>query len=381
MICRSCGGPTSPLLDLGNQPLANHLLDSPQDPYDVYPLKVMLCNRCHLGQLHDIIPPDKLFREYVYYTSVSGPSVESARKLVASVHVPTDGLVVEIGSNDGYLLQFYKQRGINVLGIDPAQGPANAAMRRGIPTLKDFFTEDFATHIPKADIIHVNNVLAHVPDLNDFVAGLAILLKRGGTCYIEVPYLLDLLRNCWFDSVYHEHVYYFSYQSLERLFARHKLAIVGAESISTHGGSLRLRIGNYPSTFAVAESNLSYFAQSHMDGLVANLMDALRFLRSNGKRVWGFGAAAKATVMMNRCGITSDLVEAVADDTPAKIGKYIPGTGIGIAATRDWIAAQPDYTCIFAWNYTPQIIEQYQGSYRGVFFTPYNLGSVRERVA
>jgi len=262
-----------------------------------------------------------------------------------------------------------------VLGIDPAHGPAKVAMQRGIPTVKDFFSADLARHLPQADIIHANNVLAHVPDLNDFVAGLAIMLKPSGTCYIEVPYLGSLIDRCEFDTIYHEHAYYFSYKSLATLFERHGLFIKWVYELDAHGGSLRLRIGKRKHAFfAGLLENFNYDTlQSRMERIASNLNEILYNLQRDGKRVWGFGAAAKATVMMNYCGITHDLIEAVADNTPAKIEKYIPGTGVRIVLTRDWPIAQPDYTCIFAWNYALLIMERYAPFYRGTFFTPYNL--------
>jgi SAM-dependent methyltransferase len=379
MNCRSCGGSTVPLLDLGKQPLANHLLNSSDDTYDLYPLRMVLCESCHLGQLADVVPPEAMFREYAYYTSISGPSVESARELVKSIHVPEGGSVVEIGSNDGYLLQFYKERGISVLGIDPASGPSQIAHDRGIATLKEFFTADLARRIPQVDVIHANNVLAHVPDLNDFVAGLAILLKPNGSCFIEVPYLENLLKHCQFDTIYHEHYYYFSFQSLRDLFERHGLHVVYVQHFAAHGGSLRLRIGHIGTGFTMHENLEKYYdtMQERMVDIAINLRTALSFLR--GKRVWGFAAAAKATVMMNYCGLEG-LIEAVADDTPAKIGKYIPGTGTSIISTQSWLAVQPKYTCIFAWNYAPLIMSRYTDSYHGTFFTPYNLESLKEHV-
>lgn len=364
------------MLDLGNQPLANRLLTTTYEPYERYRLCVRICDHCKLGQLDEFVPPEKMFTDYVYYTSVCGPSVESARaqvdEITSNTKLPTDALVVEIGSNDGYLLQFYKERGIGVLGIDPAHGPAKAAQAKGIATVKDYFTADLARRLPKADIIHANNVLAHVPDLNDFVAGLAILLKPGGNCYIEVPYLERLLKGCEFDTVYHEHHYYFSFQSLKLLFQRHGLDISYAAHLDAHGGSLRLRVGLH-SNFTMHEKIDQYCEglQSRADKIAFNLKKSMIDMALGGKTLWGFGAAAKATVMLNYCGIQNNLIRFIADETPAKIGKYIPGTRIRVIHPDEWLSDAPDYTCIFAWNHAQAIEERYTDSYHGSYFTPY----------
>ena len=386
MNCRSCGGATVPLLSLGEQPLANHLLAAPDEPFRRYPLDMRLCGDCHLGQLVDLVPPDALFREYVYFTSVSGPSVESARALVASIpdRLVNNRWVVEIGSNDGYLLQFYQGSGAHVLGIDPARGPAITASCKGITTLVDFFTADLARMLPRASIIHANNVLAHVPDLNDFVAGLAILLETDGVCYVEVPYLSDLLERCAFDTIYHEHAYYFSFHALDLLFRRHGLFIDSAEWLAAHGGSLRLRVTHSLSSFHMFESLLAdaHRMQSRVDDLAQELRSTFASLRASGHRIWGYGAAAKATVMLNYCGIDASLIDAIADETPAKLGKYVPGTGIPIRHPDAWLAAAPPHTCVFAWNFAHAIAHRYATTYHGKLFTPYTLQLIpKEEVA
>jgi len=382
MNCRSCGGATVSLCNLGDQPLANHLLSRVDEPYRRYPLEVLFCETCHLGQLRDLVPQDAMFREYVYFTSVSGPSVDSAKALVDSITVPSQGLVVEIGSNDGYLLQFYQRRGIRVLGIDPATGPVDAAAAIDITTVRDYFTADLAQALPQADVIHANNVLAHVPDLNDFVAGLAILLAPGGKCYVEVPYLGRLLEGCYFDTIYHEHAYYFSIHALVMLFERHALFVASVEHIPAHGGSLRLCISKQRVTLDLpAESLPGRDMQSRMENIAAELRRTTILLRNENERVWGFGAAAKATVMLNYCGISEPFIAAIADDTPAKIGKFIPGTGIEIRPTADWLDAAPPYTCVFAWNFAQAIAHRYATRYHGEMFTPYILPTVKEQLA
>lgn len=382
MNCRSCNGYTHQIFTLGKIPLVNSLLDSPEDLYEKYPIDVMLCKTCLLGQLSYVVPPKEMFKEYLYYSSVSGPIVEASKLLVdrASKLLPTTlpdlPLVVEIGSNDGYLLQFYKEKGISVLGVDPATGPANAAALKGIPTVQEFFSLKVARKLPKADIIHANNVMAHVPDLNDFVAGLAELLKPEGVGFIEVHSLNSLLEKCEFDTVYHEHSYYFSFRSLETLFSAHGLCIEDAELLSSQGGSFRITLKKKCAYPILMEEDIIINCsdiQRRIGKISSDLVLTLLRMKKEGKKVWGYGAAAKATVMMNYCEITDNLIGAVADPAPAKIGKYIPGTGVQIRSPEDWLESQPDYTCIFAWNYAQPIAHQYAQSYKGKFFTPYTL--------
>ena len=375
MNCRICDSPTVPFLDLGKQPLANSLLAAPTDSYATYPLNIRVCSSCHLGQLSDPVPPDVLFREYAYYSSVSTGAVNPANALVeraiSTVPLDNDSLAVEIGSNDGYLLKYYRRWRIRVLGIDPARGPANAAALVDVPTVQEFFTADLARRLPPADIIHANNVLAHVPDLDDFVEGISILLKPDGVCYVEVPYLGALIESCAFDTVYHEHAYYFSITALRRLFARHGLGVHDVEHLPVHGGSLRLTVRKRPWSHEFAEFIDGASMQVRADNIARYLRKSIADLRRRGLRVWGYGAAAKATVMLNYCGIDSTLIDAIADETPAKIGRYVPGTGIPIVHPDEWLAAKPDYTCIFAWNFAQPIAHRYRRVYHGKWFTPY----------
>ena len=374
-FCRLCGQGTLPMLDLGRQPLANSLLTGPNDQYATYPLEVRLCSSCHLGQLTDLVPPDVLFREYAYYSSISTGAINPANSLVeraiSTVPLTEDPLAVEIGSNDGYLLRYYRRWRIRVLGIDPARGPANAAALADVPTVQEFFTADLARRFPQADIIHANNVLAHVPDLDDFVEGISILLKPDGVCYVEVPYIGALIEGAKFDTIYHEHVYYFSITALRRLFARHALHVAEVENLPVHGGSLRLTVRKHSWSHEFAEVIDGSGLQARVDRNVAYLMSRIVDLRSSGKRIWGYGAAAKATVMLNYCGIDASLIDGIADETPAKIGRYVPGTGIPIRHPDEWLAAAPDYTCCFAWNFASDIAHRYARVYPGKWFTPY----------
>ena len=383
ITCRSCGSLTIQVFSLGETPLANNLPLTATHVCKKYPLDVMYCENCCLAQIKDIAQPEEMFKEYYYYTKVQGSVVASAKNLVHDIlkkywKTLTFGeapLVVELASNDGYLLQFYKQQGIPVLGIDPAIGPANEAAIGGIPTVQDFFTLKLAKTLPKADIIHANNVLAHVPDTNDFVAGIAEILKPSGICFVEVPYLGNLTQQGIFDLIYHEHVFSFSYRSLRMLFERHGMFIANIETLPAHGGSIRVTAYKTAFNQCVPDVDLSgiYTLQDRANNTAHQLRAKIADLNSQGKTVWGWGAAAKTTVMTNFCGLTNKDIIAVADDAPAKIGKFIPGTGLEICHPDRWLEAQPDYTCVFAWNYLDDIAKRYAGLYKGTFFTPYNL--------
>jgi SAM-dependent methyltransferase len=380
MNCRSCDSENlKPVISLGNIPLVNELLDSATQRFERFPLDVVICEECSLAQLKNMVPPEAMFREYLFYSSVMAPVVESAEKLVEKVTKERDlsqGLVIEIASNDGYLLDFYKHKGINILGVDPAKCPANIAAQKGIPTVQEFFSLALAKTLPKADVVHANNVLAHVPTLNDFVAGIAEVLKPTGVAIIEVPYLGDLLQGCQFDTVYHEHMFYFSIKALTILFNRHGLNIMKVEHLpQVLGGSLRVTVGRGESYCEMKEYGLDQLDTMQDRALrkAVGLTKTLLRLKAEGKTIWGFGASAKTTVFMNYAGIDSTLIQAVVDDTPAKQGKYIPGTGVQVQTSQEWLAAQPDYTLIFIWNYAPKIVQRWEADYKGRFFTHHSL--------
>jgi SAM-dependent methyltransferase len=376
MRCRSCDSENlKPVISLGDVPLVNNLLSTAQEKYKRFPLDVVICSDCSLAQLKDTVPPEAMFTEYLFYSSVMAPVVESARKLVEKVTSERDlsqGLIIEVASNDGYLLDFYKQKGINILGVDPAVGPANIAAMKGIPTVQSFFTLALAKTLPKADVVHANNVLAHVPTINDFVAGIAEVLKSDGVAIIEVPYLGDLLQGCHFDTIYHEHMFYFSFKSLHSLFNRHGLNIMDCEHLpDVLGGSLRITVGRGDSHCHMTEHGLDELSTVQDRAILktTDLKKILLQLKAEGKTVWGFGAAAKTTVFMNCAGIDNTLIAAVVDDTPAKQGKYIPGTGVQVRTSKEWLEAQPDYTFIFIWNYAHVIAHKFCLDYKGKFFT------------
>ena len=386
--CRACGSSSlAPILDLGKTPLANALLRA--DELDLtekkYPLKLVFCPKCTLVQITETVPPEELFRDYPYLSSYSDTMLKHAQELAAGMmrswRLGADSLVIEIGSNDGYLLQYYREKDVPVLGIDPAQNIARVAEERGIPTLADFFGPELAKRLKRegrcADVIHANNVLAHVADLNGFVAGLATALKADGVAVIEVPYVKDMIDNCEFDTIYHEHLCYFSLTALERLFRRHGLAIVGVERVAIHGGTLQIHTGK---TSAHAPAGVREFlareAEAGLDrepyyrnfaervaALREELVGRLRELKRAGKRIAAYGASAKGSTLLNHFGIGSDLLQFVADRSPVKQGRLTPGTHLRIVAPEELAKQMPDYVLLLTWNFADEILEQ-QAEYR-----------------
>lgn len=396
--CRSCGSDRiEAVLSLGSTPLANALLASaePDAGEPRFPLDVVFCAGCSLVQLTETVPPDVLFGEYVYFSSFSPAAVEHARQLtervVADRRLGADHLVVEIASNDGYLLQHYARRGVPVLGIEPARNIAAAARERGIDTLNAFFTADLARQLASdgraADVIHANNVLAHVPDLNGFVEGIRLLLRPGGVAIIEVPWVRELVRHLEFDTIYHEHLSYFSLTALAPLFERHGLVVADVETVEIHGGSLRLWIG-HAGTSARGERVEALLRQEREEGLdhgrgyadfadrVARLGDELRALlrelKQAGHSIAAYGASAKGSTLLNCFGIGGDLLDFVVDRSTVKQGLFTPGTHLRIRPTEDLLTEMPDYVLLLTWNFAGEILEQ-QAEYRrrgGRFILP-----------
>jgi SAM-dependent methyltransferase len=383
--CRACKSyDMVKVLSLGELPLANSLLSSPEEAYETFPLDWMLCAHCSLVQLERFVPPEILFQDYTYLTSNSFPTVEHAKKLVKEVmerfHPAQDALVVELGSNDGYLLQHYPSW-VDILGWDPSAPAVKEAAKRYVPTLHGFFGFSELSRIStRADVIHANNVLAHVPDVCDFVCGIRELLKPDGVAIIEVPYICDLIDKATFDTIYHEHVYYFSLTSLVDLFGRCGLYVNEAERIQTHGGSLRIYVSRKP----IVEHGVSILLEEERPFIYEPMYyralserieklrrEVLRTLKRT--KTVGFGAAAKATILLNVCEVTSEHMEYIADETPTKQGKYIPGTGIKVVPLQEWLEKQPRQTMIFAWNFAQEIAHKYRQSYKGKFCTPYIL--------
>jgi SAM-dependent methyltransferase len=381
--CRSCGSDElTPVIDLGKLPLADALVGDLNEAgsEQFYPLTVVHCGQCSLVQIQETVPPDVLYRDnYPYYSSVSDYLVEHSREnvedLVDRYRLDEHSLVVELASNDGYLLQWFAKQGIPVFGIDPAEGPAQAAIERGIPTICEFFGTDLADRLvnegKSADVIIGNNVLAHVPDQNSFVEAIARLLKPTGVVVMEFPYVRDMVEHCEFDTIYHEHHCYFSVTAVRELFARHGLNLVRVQHLDIHGGSLRVhfRHRGEPEDSVIAyleeEERLgvtraSYYADfaERVATIKQNLVALLDGLLEQGARVAGYAAAAKGAIMLNYCGIGTERLEYVVDRNIHKQGKYMPGVHIPVDDPKRLLNDPPDYLLILAWNFKDEIMAQ-----------------------
>ena len=396
--CRSCNADgLIPVLDLGRTPLANSLLTTEQLdlPEADYPLEVVMCPACTLVQITETVPPEILFRDYLYFSSFSDTMLSHAESLVNQVLAERqlDGrsLAVEIASNDGYLLQFYKRAGIPVLGIEPARNVAHVAeQERGIRTISEFFGEALARDLVGrgecADVLHANNVLAHVADLNDFVIGVRNLLKPEGVAIIEVPYVKDLLDRCEFDTIYHEHLCYFSLTALDVLFRRHELQVTAVERIAIHGGSLRITAGHKGSSrdrevdmllkeeqrWGVADAQFYRSFAARVERLKNDLGGLLAEAKSKGARIAAYGAAAKGSTLLNYFKIGRETIDFIADRSTYKQGRYLPGVHIPIVETDRLLTEMPDYVLLLTWNFAAEILEQ-QAEYRrrgGRFILP-----------
>jgi SAM-dependent methyltransferase len=384
--CRACGRvELIEILAFGEMPLSNGLLSEDQlkEKEARFPLTVVFCPECSLVQIRETVDPRILFpADYPYFSSVSDAWLNHCRdntlELIETRQLGPSALVVEIASNDGYLLKNYKERGIPVLGIDPATGPAEVARAIGIPTREEFFgrtvAESLAAEGIRADVIHANNVLAHVADLGGVVDGIRIVLKENGVAVIEAPYLRDLIDHCEFDTIYHEHLCYFSVAAVSRLFARHGLVLTDVRRLPTHGGSLRMFVQRSGSPSAAVRQLLAeeeaigvgregYYQDfaARVRSVQTSLFSLLESLKADGKRVVGYAVSAKGAILLNSAGVDGRLIDYVVDRSPHKQGKYMPGIHLPIYdPARILEAPIPDYLLLLAWNFKDEIMRQQQ---------------------
>jgi SAM-dependent methyltransferase len=396
--CRFCGAVlTESFVDLGMSPLANSFVrfDHANAVERFYPLHVRVCQECLLVQLPEIESAEQIFSEYLYFSSFSDSWLRHAESytgmIAARLGLSDASKVVEIASNDGYLLQYFKARGIPVLGVEPAANVAEVAQDKGIPTDVSFFSIATAERLKAeghaADLIAANNVLAHVPDLNDFVGGMKLLLKPLGTITVEFPHLLNLIDERQFDTIYHEHFSYFSLLVIEKVFARHGLQVFDVDLLTTHGGSLRIYAG-HAGTEAVSDRILALREREAraelgrietyrgFGSIVADLKcDILEFLigtRRAGKSVVGYGAPAKGNTLLNYLGVRREFIDFTVDRSTHKQGHLLPGTQIPIRAPEAIFQAKPDYVLILPWNLKDEITAQLADirSWGGRFVVP-----------
>jgi SAM-dependent methyltransferase len=383
--CRFCAAPLRlTFCDLGMSPLANAFV-KPADANAgefFYPLHAFVCEKCFLVQLEQFETPERMFGEYVYFSSYSDAWLDHCRRFAeamrAKLGLGAGSLVIEVASNDGYLLQFFSEAGVPVLGIEPARNVAAAAERKGIPTLIEFFGRGLAARLAaegrRADLLIANNVMAHVPDLNDFVAGMCQALKPEGVLTAEFPHLLRLIEEHQFDTIYHEHFSYFSFATAQRVLAQHELVIHDVEQLPTHGGSLRIHASpaeagrvaspavsallneersaglDRPETYAA----FSVQVQQTKRALLSFMIEA----RNAGKHIAGYGAPAKGNTLLNHCGIRTDFLDYTVDRSPHKQGLLLPGTRIPVFAPNKILETRPDYVLVLPWNLKDEICEQ-----------------------
>ena len=389
------------VLSLGRTPLANAL---PTEAHltqaePTYPLEVAFCPACTLLQLTQIVHPEHLFRDYLYFSSFSETMLRHverlANRLVDERSLNRNSLVLEIASNDGYLLQYYQSAGIPVLGIEPAANIAKIAIeKKHIPTWTEFFDDQLGQRLRMegrlADVIHANNVLAHVPNLNGFVAGLRLAVKDQGLIVVEAPYAKDMIDHGEFDTIYHEHVFYFTLTALDRLFRKHDLLIHDVERMPIHGGSLRLfasamsvnpniqpsiktqRLLEDEQSWGVADIGFYRQFGQRVEALKGSLRHLLSDLKQAGKRIAAYGAAAKGSTLLNYIGIGRETLDFVVDRSTYKQGRYMPGVHVPILPPEQLLEKQPDFVLLLTWNFADEIIQQ-QSEYRrrgGRFIVP-----------
>lgn len=398
--CRFCKAPLRhTFVDLGMSPLCESYLTADQlnqmEPF--YPLHVKVCEGCYLVQLEEYVSPEHIFTEYAYFSSYSDSWLKHASSYVEMIskrlNLGAQSLAVELASNDGYLLQYFVRKGVPVLGVEPAVNVAKVAEQRGVPTLVKFFGRQTARSMvangQAADLVIGNNVLAQVPDLNDFVGGIRIVLKPGGVATLEFPHLVRLMEQNQYDTIYHEHFSYFSLITAEKIFAAHGLVLFDVDEIPTHGGSIRIYLrhvedGSKPVSSAVVNlrnrelaagldrmETYATFAEQVMESKRA-LLELLIRLRREGKRVAGYGAPGKGNTLLNYCGIRTDFIEFTVDRNPYKHGRFLPGTHIPIHPVERILERRPDYIVILPWNLKDEIMAQlsYARQWNARFIVP-----------
>jgi SAM-dependent methyltransferase len=397
--CRACDGSRLDLvLSLGSTPLANALVDPARrdEPEPRYPLDLVLCSDCSLLQITETVPPEILFRDYRYFSSFSDTMLQHARaiadRLVASRGLGKDSLAAEIASNDGYLLKNYLAAGVPVLGIEPARNVAAVAEERGIRTVVEFFGRDLGRKLAaeglRADVLHANNVMAHVPDIRGVLEGAHAFLRDDGVMVIETPYVKPMLDHCEFDTIYHEHLFYWSLTALAAVARRTGLEVVDVERLAIHGGSIRVSLEratarSVPSAavtsmleeeqaWGVADAEAYGAFASRVARLKEELSGLVRRLKGEGKSVAAYGAAAKGSTLLNYFGIGAAELDFVADRSTHKQGRLMPGVGVPIVAAEELARRMPDYCLLLTWNFADEILAQ-QSEYRargGKFIVP-----------
>lgn len=400
MVCRFCKNEIAHVfIDLLNAPASNSFLTNEQlnEPETYYPLKVFTCNNCFLVQVDEYKKSDDIFNnEYVYFSSFSTTWLQHAKeytaKMINRFDFNTVSQIIEIASNDGYLLQYFAQQNIPVLGIEPTKNTAEAAEKKGIKTITDFFGKNLANELTgkgiKADLLLGNNVLAHVPDIVDFVGGMKILLAQHGVITMEFPHLLQLIENSQFDTIYHEHFSYLSFYTVKQIFENAGLELFDVEELPTHGGSLRIYARHTEDTskpisetvnqllkkeISKGINDLNYYSSFQMkaEKVKLDLLDFLIAQKRSGKKVAAYGAAAKGNTLLNYCGIKNDLIDFVVDANPNKQNKFLPGSHIPVVNESILKQKTPDYVVIFPWNIKDEIQNQlsYIKEWEGKFVT------------
>jgi SAM-dependent methyltransferase len=386
--CRFCGAPLDhTFVDLGLSPLCESYVAAADlnAGETFYPLHAYVCGQCFLVQLEQYVSAEEIFRDYAYFSSYSDSWLAHSHAYVEMItrrlRLHQQSLVVELASNDGYLLQYFAEYGVPVLGIEPAENVAKVATEQGIDTLAEFFTLELANQLVRdgvrADLVIGNNVLAQVPDLNDFVAGVKQLLQPDGVVTMEFPHLARLVEENQFDTIYHEHFSYFSFSTACRIFAAHGLSIFDVDEVPTHGGSLRIYAGHDEAAPVVSDAAQQLLESERRDGLddlgyyrsFAERVEQIRYSlleflieqKKAGKRVVGYGAPGKGNTLLNYCGIRSDLLEFTVDRSPHKQGMFLPGTRIPIYAPEKIDEARPDFIVILPWNIKDEIVSQLEG--------------------